>query len=257
MQVKKTVKILFFITFIFCASGAAFSQKLDLQEMDAITKKVEDTPVLEAQKGELYIFKTSMGDFTAELFIKAAPRHAANFKRLVISEFYDKTLFHRIVKGYIIQGGDLLSRDRDPDNDGTGNPGYTLKQEFNNISHKKGIISMARGRDPDSAGSQFFIMLGDAPELDQKYTVFGRVVNGFDVLDKIGSAPVGYSSFKEKSRPLEPIILYKVIFVAPPLVKLMNQIKYRIKNDSEEIGQKVIKRAIDKVEKPPKAPESP
>ena len=119
------------------------------------------------------------------LYNNLAPNHAYNFKKLANSGFYDETIFHRIIPGFMAQGGDILTRDSNKENDGRGNPGWTIDQEFNNIPHKKGILSMARSQDVNSAGSQFFICFNDARHLDNKYTVFGSMINGFEVLDKI------------------------------------------------------------------------
>ena len=111
-----------------------------------------------------------------------------NFKKLCNSGFYDKTSFHRVVKDFMIQGGDILSRDSNRENDGTGSPGWTVKSEFSSLKHKRGIVSMARSNDPNSAGSQFFICVQDAPWLDGQYTVFGEVVEGLDIVDRISKS---------------------------------------------------------------------
>ncbi|MAV92943.1 MAG: peptidylprolyl isomerase [Candidatus Marinimicrobia bacterium] len=129
--------------------------------------------------------ETNYGIMEFILYNNLAPNHAYNFKKLANSGFYDETIFHRIIPGFMAQGGDILTRDSNKENDGRGNPGWTVDQEFNNIPHKKGILSMARSQDVNSAGSQFFICFNDARHLDNKYTVFGSMINGFEVLDKI------------------------------------------------------------------------
>jgi peptidyl-prolyl cis-trans isomerase B (cyclophilin B) len=131
-----------------------------------------------------------------------APGTVNNFKKLANDGFYDGTCFHRIVKGFMIQGGDPLTKDasRQPVW-GTGGPGYKIKAEFNDRPHERGVLSMARSRDPDSAGSQFFICLGDARFLDRQYTAFGRLVEGDEVLGAIGETPVTEAPGGEKSRP--------------------------------------------------------
>ncbi|MBS30288.1 MAG: hypothetical protein CMG39_03910 [Candidatus Marinimicrobia bacterium] len=129
--------------------------------------------------------ETNYGIMEFILYNNLAPNHAYNFKKLANSGFYDETIFHRIIPGFMAQGGDILTRDSNKENDGRGNPGWTIDQEFNNIPHKKGILSMARSQDVNSAGSQFFICFNDARHLDNKYTVFGSMINGFEVLDKI------------------------------------------------------------------------
>ena len=143
-------------------------------------KKYSPTPVLNS---DIVIMETSFGKVKFKLFPSIAPKHCLNFKKLCNSGFYDKTLFHRLIPNFMIQGGDILTRDADPSNDGTGNPGWTLDAEFNNIKHKKGILSMARGLDINSAGSQFFICFSDATHLDGKYTAFGELIDGHEVLD--------------------------------------------------------------------------
>jgi len=143
-------------------------------------KKYSPTPVLNS---DIVIMETSFGKVKFKLFPSIAPKHCLNFKKLCNSGFYDKTLFHRLIPNFMIQGGDILTRDANPSNDGTGNPGWTLDAEFNNIKHKKGILSMARGLDINSAGSQFFICFSDATHLDGKYTAFGELIDGHEVLD--------------------------------------------------------------------------
>ena len=133
--------------------------------------------------------ETSHGTIKLELYPEIAPNHCNNFKKLANSGFYDKTIFHRIIPGFMIQGGDILTRDSNPDNDGTGNPGWTIDQEFNDIRHERGILSMARSQDINSAGSQFFICVDQAYHLDHKYTVFGKVIENEFVLDIITKIP--------------------------------------------------------------------
>ena len=136
------------------------------------------------------VLETKFGNMVIEFFPSDAPNTVDNFIKLAESGFYDGTKFHRIVSGFMIQGGDPLSKDsRLVQEWGTGDAGYAINAEFNNIKHKQGIVSMARSADPDSASSQFFIVHKDSPHLDGKYTVFGRLVTqeSFDVLDKIAS----------------------------------------------------------------------
>src|SRR4051812_34500446 len=151
---------------------------------------------------EVAIIKTSAGEMTVEFWADVAPKTVENFKTLAKKGFYDGTAFHRIVKGFMIQGGDPLSKDpKMEDRWGTGDPGYKIKAEFNDKKHEKGVISMARSQSPDSAGSQFFICLDAAPFLDHKYTAFGKVTKGLDVLENIGNTPVGPSPGGENSKP--------------------------------------------------------
>ncbi len=132
---------------------------------------------------------TRLGEIHIRFFPEVAPNHVDNFISLVRDNFYDDTIFHRVVPGFVIQGGDPGSKNPDRSLHGSGGPGYRLKAEFGNISHKRGILSMARSSHPDSAGSQFFICVAGAPFLDGKYTVFGEVTKGLDVVDKIAALP--------------------------------------------------------------------
>ncbi|MDI6715910.1 MAG: peptidylprolyl isomerase [Actinomycetota bacterium] len=131
------------------------------------------------------VIETNKGKIVIELFPDKAPNTVNNFVKLANSGFYNNMRWHRVVPGFVIQGGDPLSRDNDPGNDGTGGPGYTIKAEFNDAPHLKGTVAMARAQDPDSAGSQFYICLEPQPSLDGKYTVFGQVVEGMDVVESI------------------------------------------------------------------------
>src|SRR5882762_7458442 len=170
-------------------------------------KDTKTEPQKEEQKAvstnEVAIIKTSTGDMTVEFWPDVAPKTVENFKTLARKGFYDGTAFHRIVKGFMIQGGDPLTKDPKKESQwGTGSPGHTIKAEFNDKKHQRGVISMARSQDPDSAGSQFFICLGDASFLDRNYTAFGRLIKGDDVLGKIGETPVAAGNSGEKSKPL-------------------------------------------------------
>jgi len=132
--------------------------------------------------------QTKHGDIEIEFFADVAPKHVENFKKLVASGFYDGSLFHRIVPGFVIQGGDPLTKSAaNKGKWGTGGPGWNVKAEFNKKPHSRGVLSMARAMDPNSAGSQFFIMLKDSNFLDGQYTVFGKVTSGMDTVDKIAA----------------------------------------------------------------------
>jgi peptidyl-prolyl cis-trans isomerase B (cyclophilin B) len=139
---------------------------------------------------EIAIIKTTEGDMVVEFWDDVAPKTVENFKTLAKKGFYDGTAFHRVIKGFMIQGGDPLTKDAGKEAAwGTGDPGYKIKAEFNDRSHKRGVLSMARSAHPDSAGSQFFICHGDPKFLDGQYTTFGKVIKGDDVLEKIGTTP--------------------------------------------------------------------
>ena len=132
---------------------------------------------------------TNHGSIQFELLPDIAPETVRNFIKLAKSGFYDGTLFHRVIPKFMIQGGDPNTKESNKSTWGTGGPGYNIKAEFNSRSHLRGIVSMARSSDPDSAGSQFFIVTGDSTFLDREYTVFGQVVNGMEVADKIVNLP--------------------------------------------------------------------
>jgi peptidyl-prolyl cis-trans isomerase B (cyclophilin B) len=128
-----------------------------------------------------------LGEIVLRFFQDVAPGHVNNFVKLSRDGFYNGTTFHRVIPGFMIQGGDPNSKNSDRSSHGMGGPGYKVKAEFNSRPHKRGIVSMARANDPDSAGSQFFICVADANFLDWQYTVFGEVVSGMEVADKIVS----------------------------------------------------------------------
>ena len=144
----------------------------------------------DAAKGPKAIIKTKFGDMDIVFFPEKAPKHVENFIALAKSGFYNGTIFHRVIPGFMIQGGDPNTKDLNkPETYGQGGPSQRLKAEFNDIPHRRGILSMARTNDPNSAGSQFFIVVKDSNFLDGQYTVFGEVVKGMEVADKIVSLP--------------------------------------------------------------------
>ena len=126
-----------------------------------------------------------MGRISFKLLSELAPETVRNFEKLARDGFYDGTLFHRVIPGFMIQGGDPNTKSGNKSSWGVGGPGYSIKAEFNSRSHLRGIVSMARAQDPDSAGSQFFIVTTDSTFLDRQYTVFGEVIEGMEVADKI------------------------------------------------------------------------
>ena len=139
---------------------------------------------------EAAIISTTEGDIVIEFWPDVAPGHVENFKKLAQKGFYDGTAFHRVIKGFMIQGGDPLTKDASKEHAwGTGGPGYQIKAEFNDKAHTRGVLSMARSNDPNSAGSQFFICHGNPTFLDHQYTAFGKLIKGDDVLEKIGTTP--------------------------------------------------------------------
>ena len=154
-----------------------------------------------SQTDSTVVFHTTEGDMAFEFFPDKAPNHVANFIKLAEDGFYDGTTFHRVIPGFMIQGGC-------PRGDGTGGPGHKVDAEFNDVHHERGILSMARSQDPNSAGSQFFVVHGEAGFLDGQYTAFGRLTSGEDTLDKIVSGktiPGG-----EGSKPVDPVKVERV-----------------------------------------------
>lgn len=155
---------------------------------------------------EVAVIQTTMGEIVFKFFPDVAIKHVENFKKLANSGFYDNTTFHRVIPNFMIQGGDPNSKDDDRANDGMGGPGYTIKAEFNSKKHVRGIVSMARSSHPDSAGSQFFICVADAPFLDGKYSIFGEVIKGMDIVDKIVNVRRDHND-----NPLEKVVMQKVM----------------------------------------------
>jgi peptidyl-prolyl cis-trans isomerase B (cyclophilin B) len=176
------------------------------------------TPARAADK-EVAVLKTSEGEMVIEFWPDVAPKTVANFIKLAKSNFYDGTAFHRIIDGFMIQGGDPLTKD--PSKEavwGTGSAEERIKAEFNDRKHEFGVISMARSSDPDSASSQFFICLGPVSQLDHKYTAFGKLIKGDDVLRKLGKTPVGVSH-GENSKPQSRVALESVKIVLADSIK--------------------------------------
>lgn len=162
----------------FASADAAETRKKSFTKEEI--KKMEQTRA---------IIETKFGTIELAFFPESAPNHVANFIELAKKGVYDGTTFHRVIPGFMIQGGDPNSKNPDKSTHGMGGPGYTIDAEFNNKPHKKGTLSMARSSNPNSAGSQFFICVADAPFLDRQYTVFGQVVAGMETADKIVAQP--------------------------------------------------------------------
>jgi peptidyl-prolyl cis-trans isomerase B (cyclophilin B) len=186
--------------------------------VSATEEKKETTPM--NPSNEVAVIKTNEGEMVVQFWTDAAPKTIENFKKLAQQGFYDGTTFHRIVKGFMIQGGDPNSKDPAKENSyGEGGPGYNIKAEFNDHSHDRGVISMARGPDPDSAGSQFFICLAPVHRLDHQYTTFGKLIKGDDVLEKIGDTPVTRNSVGEMSKPTKRVVIESIKIVPASSVK--------------------------------------
>jgi peptidyl-prolyl cis-trans isomerase B (cyclophilin B) len=167
--------IAFLLLLFLNQAGAEMKQKTFTQEE---IKKMSET---------IALIQTKFGNIELKFFPEVAPNHVSNFIELAKKGEYDGTTFHRVIPGFMIQGGDPNSKNPDRSKHGMGGPGYTIKAEFNDKNHKRGTLSMARAAHPDSAGSQFFICVVDSPFLNKKYTVLGEVVSGMEVADKIVS----------------------------------------------------------------------
>jgi peptidyl-prolyl cis-trans isomerase B (cyclophilin B) len=201
----KTVVLTCLLTLALGVSiGCTQSIKIEDKTPKADKPKEEKSDAKETKSvntNEVAVIKTAYGEMVVEFWPDVAPKTVENFKKLAKSGFYDGTAFHRIIKGFMIQGGDPLTKD--PSKEamwGTGDPGYKINAEFNNRLHVRGVLSMARSRDPNSAGSQFFICLAPAPNLDNQYTAFGKLIKGDDVLGKLGDVQ---TAGPERSRPVE------------------------------------------------------
>lgn len=208
--------ILLGVVIVSCGEKQASKCKnLTTAEIETIQEKVKSMPLEPVAANEVAVLETNFGTMVVQFFPDKAPQHCAYFKRLVKAGFYDCTRFHRIVKNFVIQGGDILTRDNDPGNDGTGSPGYGIPAEFNDTPHEKGVLSMARSADPNSAGSQFFICLNKETthHLDGNYTAFGTVIEGLEVVDKISSVETELNEAmnNEQSKPLKSVYIIRAV----------------------------------------------
>lgn len=174
------------------------------QETKTNTETKSDSK--ETKMNEVAVIKTTEGEMVVEFWSDVAPKTVENFKTLAKKGFYDGTCFHRVIKGFMIQGGDPLTKDPNQESRwGTGDPGYKVKAEFNDKHHDRGVLSMARSNDPDSAGSQFFICHGNPHFLDHQYTAFGKLIKGDDVLEKIATTPTHPQDRPNKRMGIESI----------------------------------------------------
>jgi len=176
MRFLSIVSVLFFILSSPFAYGEVKQKNFTKEEI----KKMAETKA---------VIETKFGNMEIRFFPEVAPNHVNNFIELAKKGFFDNTIFHRVIPGFMIQGGDPNSKSPDKSRHGMGGPGYTVKAEFNDKPHKRGTLSMARSAHPDSAGSQFFICVADSSFLDKQYTVFGEVVSGIEIADKIVNQP--------------------------------------------------------------------
>jgi peptidyl-prolyl cis-trans isomerase B (cyclophilin B) len=197
--------------FVGLSTGCTQSVKIEDKTPKAEAPKEEKKETKEAvNTNEVAVIKTAYGDMVLEFWPDVAPKTVENFKNLAKKGFFDGTAFHRIIDGFMIQGGDPKTKDPTLEREwGTGDPGYKIKGETNtrpDRKHVRGVISMANSGSPDTAGSQFFICLGPTPGLDGGYTTFGKLIKGDEVLEKLGKTPVKpnpYDPRHEMSRPVE------------------------------------------------------
>ena len=190
----------FFAVLVGCSSGNSTSDAANnLMNQNALKDSYSTPPAAAAEEpkfekpkdgDEVAVVSTKFGNIVFKFRGDLAPKHVENFKKLANKGFYDKTLFHRIKPEFMIQGGDPNTKDpKNTASYGQGGPGYMVPAEFNNLDHKKGVVSMARSQDPNSAGSQFFVVVVDSAFLNNQYTAFGEVVSGMDVAEKIAAQP--------------------------------------------------------------------
>ncbi len=180
----------------------AFACAVTLSTSFSMAEENKDKKPEVAPDEEVAVISTDQGDMVVAFWTDVAPKTVENFKKLAKDGFYDGTAFHRIIKGFMIQGGDPNTKEGARGMPGTGGPGYQIKAEFNDRPHVRGVLSMARSQHPDSAGSQFFIVHGDARFLDKQYTAFGKVIAGDDVLEKIATAETKRDG-RENSTPAQ------------------------------------------------------
>ncbi len=173
----------------------------------ATTSADQEEKPMSDYKDKVAVLHTTAGEIDIRFFPDVAPNHVKNFLDLARQGFYNGTKFHRVIPGFMIQGGDPNTKTADVSSWGRGGSGKYLKAEFNSVKHKRGIVSMARSSDPDSASSQFFIMVADYPSLDGQYTAFGQVTKGMDVADKIVNAPRGENDRPNKPTTIESITI--------------------------------------------------
>jgi len=202
-----TICFLFGAASVYSGDQAAGAQKATIEKKVEMEKRAPAAPAqgtaktypVRDPKNKIVTIETNFGKMTLELYHDVAPAHADSFAARVADGFYKNTKFHRIIDGFMIQGGD-------PKGDGTGSASYKLKAEFSQLPHQEGTLSMARPGDVNGASCQFFICLAQAKMLDGQYTIFGQLLKGYEVLHKIGKTPVEASNTGEKSKPVSPVI---------------------------------------------------
>jgi peptidyl-prolyl cis-trans isomerase B (cyclophilin B) len=213
-----------FCTFSFAvllAAGCSNQKPAAVSESASVT--VTNQTSSAPDTNDVAVLETSDGEMVIEFWPDTAPKTVENFEKLARAGFYDGTAFHRIIDGFMIQGGDPNTKDPAKESEyGMGGPGYTIQGEVSNRPdrhHLRGVISMANSGSPDTAGSQFFICLADLPQLDGGYTTFGKLIKGDDVLTKLGKSPVGPNTQGEPSKPLQRVSLISIKIVPADSVK--------------------------------------
>lgn len=220
---------------------------------------------------DVAVMETTKGRMVIEFWPKEAPKTVANFKKLARSGFYNGTGFHRIIAGFMVQGGDPKSKNPKAPDLGTGGPGWTIPDEFNDHKHEKGVLSMAHTAEPNSGGSQFFLMHGKAPFLDHKYTAFGHVIEGMDVVDAIANVRTAPNPMMpgENSKPLEWVTV-KSVKIVPRAVAMGGGAKAAVATEkaasakaagkaadaSNDAAEKAAEKATDAKESADKAAEA-
>jgi cyclophilin family peptidyl-prolyl cis-trans isomerase len=197
---------LFSVLSVLVLGGLAMGSS-DVNGATPAAPAADKSKTVPAAKGteDVAVLKTSLGTIVFRFNEKDAPLHVANFKKLAGEKFYDGTTFHRVIPNFMIQGGDPNSKDADRTNDGLGGSGKNVNAEFNANKHLRGTVSMARANDPNSASSQFFICVRPQTSLDGKYSVFGQVLEGMDVVDKIVAVPRD-----ARDNPIDKVVMEKV-----------------------------------------------
>ena len=199
---KKIIRITMLT--LWCGAMLAHAQETKTEAPKKEEPKKEEAK--QAEVKEVAVVKTSEGEMVLEFWPEVAPGHVENFKKLAKKGFYDGQCFHRVIKGFMIQGGDPNTKDESKKGSwGQGGPGYTIKAEFSNKPHVRGVLSMARTPDPNSAGSQFFICHGNPSSLNNQYTVFGKLIKGDDVLEKIATTPTEASDRPVKRMNIDSV----------------------------------------------------
>jgi peptidyl-prolyl cis-trans isomerase B (cyclophilin B) len=193
------------------ALGCGSEETTEPPRETAAPPRLIPPPPPQAPRPEAVISVESFGEIRLELIPEVAPQTVENFIKLAKQEFYDGTTFHRVIPDFMIQAGDPNSRNRDPRDDGKGGPGYKIEDEFSEISHTRAMVSMANTGKPKSGGSQFFIVVADSPQLDGKYSLFGRVLEGIEVADRIAAVERDtYGRHGPTDRPLENVVITSI-----------------------------------------------